>query len=91
MSCGPRSNSYEQAQSGIVSNAALANEGHCIDLGTGIVVGTEKSDVLDSFCDRSRSRSMLLARNFTLPLAIGALVSSFVKDVGIATLQPAIA
>ncbi len=75
----------------MVSNAALANEGHCIDLGTGIVVGTEKSDVLDSFCDRSRSRSMLLARNFTLPLAIGALVSSFVKDVGIATLQPAIA
>ena len=38
---------YEQAQRCIVSNTVLAHEGHRIDLGSGIVVGAKKSDMLD--------------------------------------------
>ena len=37
----------QQAQRCIVSNALLAKEGHCIDLGTGIVVSAKKSDLLN--------------------------------------------
>ena len=44
---------HQQAQRCIVSNALLAHEGHCIDLGTGIAVGAKKSDVLDAGRHRS--------------------------------------
>ena len=44
---------HQQAQRCIVSNALLAKEGHCIDLGTGIVVCAKKSDVLDAGPHRS--------------------------------------
>ena len=39
---------HQQAQRCIVSNALLAKEGHCIDLGTGIVLGAQKFDMLDA-------------------------------------------
>jgi hypothetical protein len=44
---------HQQAQRCIVSNALLAKEGHRIDLGTGIVLGAKKSDVLDAGRRRS--------------------------------------
>ena len=81
---------YQQAQRRVVSNALLANEGHCIGLGTGTVVGAEESDVLDSGSHRSRSRGMFLTGHFTLPLSGRALVGSCVINVGIAAIQFAI-
>ena len=68
-------NCEQQAQRCIVSNALLANEGHCIDLGTGIVVGAKKPDVLDPGRHRSPGRGMFLTGYLTLPLSSGKLCS----------------
>jgi hypothetical protein len=62
----------------------LANDGHRIGLGAGIIVGAKKSDVLNFGSDRSRGRGMFLAGHFALPPSGGALVVSRVIDVGIA-------
>jgi hypothetical protein len=56
---------HQQAQRCIVSNALLAKEGHGIDLGTGIVVGAKKPDVLDPRRHRSPSRGVFLTSYFT--------------------------
>jgi hypothetical protein len=63
---------HQQAQRCIVSNALLAKEGHCIDLGTGIVVGAKEPDVLDLGRHRSRGRGMFLTSHLTLPVSGGA-------------------
>jgi hypothetical protein len=67
---------HQQAQRCIVSNALLAKEGHCIDLGTGIVVGAKKSDMLDAGGHRSPGRGMFLTGYFTLPISGGAFIAS---------------
>ena len=68
----------------------LANEGHCIDPGTVVVVVANESDVLDSICHRSRTRGVLLARDLTLPASTGALVASGVIDIEVTAKQLAI-
>jgi len=70
---------HQQAQRCIVSNALLAKEGHCIDLGTGIVVGAKEPDVLDLGRHRSRGRGMFLTSHLTLPVSGGALIASCVS------------
>jgi hypothetical protein len=82
---------HQQAQRCIVSNALLAKEGHCIDLGTGIVVGAKEPDVLDLGRHRSRGRGMFLTGHFTLPVSSRALIASCVIDVGVAAMQLAVA
>ena len=82
---------HQQAQRCIVSNALLAKEGHCIDLGTGIVVGAKKSDVLDAGRHRSPGRGMFLTGYFTLPISGGAFIASRVIDVGVAAMQLTVA
>jgi hypothetical protein len=89
-SAGETLDRYEQAQYCIVSDTLLANEGCSIGFGTGVVVGTAESDVLDTFYHRSRGRSMLLTRHITLPLSIGTLVGARVIDVGVAAKQLAV-
>jgi hypothetical protein len=69
----------------------LANEGHCIDLCTGIVVGANESDVLDPVCHRSPGWGVFLTSHFTLPPSIGTLVASGVKDKGVAAVHLAVA
>jgi hypothetical protein len=66
---------HQQAQRCIVSNALLAKERHCIDLGTGIVEGTKKSDVLDAGRHRSPGWGMFLTGYFTLPISDGAFIA----------------
>jgi hypothetical protein len=80
---------HQQAQRCIVSNALLAKEGHCIDLGTGIVVGAKKSDVLDAGRHRSPGRGM--TGYFTLPVSGGAFIASSVIDVSVAAMQLTVA
>jgi hypothetical protein len=82
---------HQQAQRCIVSNALIAKEGHGIDLGTGIVVGAKKSDVLDTGRHRSPGRGMFLTGYFTLPVSGGAFITSCVIDVSVAALQLAVA
>jgi hypothetical protein len=82
---------YQQAQRCIVSNTLLAKEGHCIGLGTGIVVGAKESDVLDPGRHRSPGWGMFLTSYFTLPPSIGTLVTSGVKDKGVAAVHLAVA
>jgi hypothetical protein len=78
---------HQQAQRCIISNTSFANEGHRIDLGTGIVVGTKKSDVLDAGRHWSPGRGMLLTGYFALPVSGGAFITSCVIDVGVAAMQ----
>ena len=82
---------HQQAQRCIVSNALLAKEGHCIDLGTGIVAGAKKPDVLDAGRHRSPGRGMFLTGYFTLPVSGGAFIASCVIDVGVAAMQLTVA
>ena len=82
---------HQQAQRCIVSNALLANESHCIDLGTGIVVGAKKPDVLDTGRHRSPSRGMFLTSYFALPVSGGAFIASCVIDVSVTAMQLAVA
>ena len=82
---------HQQAQRCIVSNALLANEGHRIDLGTGIIVGAKKSDVLDASRHRSSGRGMFLTGYFALPFSGGAFIASCVIDVGVAAMQLTVA
>jgi hypothetical protein len=77
----------QKSQCCVVSNALLANEGHCIGPGAGIVIGAKESDVLDARLDRPRGRGMFLTGHFTLPPSGRALVVSCVVDVGIAAKQ----
>jgi hypothetical protein len=69
----------------------LANEGHRINLGTGIVVGAKEPDVLDLGRHRSRGRGMFLTGHLTLPISGGALIASCVIDVGVAAMQLTVA
>jgi len=78
---------YQQAQRCIVSNTVLAHEGHRIDLGSSIVVGAKKSDMLDLGRHRSRGRGMFLTGHFTVPVSSRALIASCVIDVGVAAMQ----
>jgi len=82
---------HQQAQRCIVSNALLAKEGHCIDLGTGIVAGAKEPDVLDAGRQQSPGRGMFLTGYFTLPISDGAFIASCVIDVGVAAMQLTVA
>ena len=82
---------YQQTQRCIVSNTLLANEGHRIDVGPGIVVSAKKPDVLDAGRHRSPGRGMFLTGYFTLPVSGGTLIASRVIDVGVAAMQLAVA
>src|SRR5262245_51599844 len=62
-----------------------------MDLGTGIVVGSKKSDVLDTGRHRSPGRGMFLTGYFALPFSSGAFITSCVVDVGIAAVQLTVA
>ena len=82
---------HQQAQRCIVPNTLLANEGHCIDPGTGIVVGAKKPDVLDPGRHRPPGRGMFLTGYLTLPLSSGKLLVSCVVDKGVAAMHLAVA
>jgi hypothetical protein len=69
----------------------LANEGHCIRLGTGIIVSAKESDVLDPGRHRPPGRGVFLTSHFALPPSGGTLVASCVKDEGVAALQISVA
>ena len=62
-----------------------------MDLGTGIVVGAKKTNVLDASRHRSPGRGMFLTGYFALPVSGGALIASCVIDVGVAAMQLAVA
>lgn len=70
----------------------LANERHCIDLRSDVVVGLKEPDVLDSGRRGSSCRSVFFAGHLTLPASRGvAFVIPSVEDEGIATTNVAIA
>ena len=79
-----RSSRYQQTQCGIVSNALIANERHCIDLGTAIIVGTNKTDVLDLGHHGASAGRMFMTGNLALPVPGGAFVIPRIEDKGIA-------
>lgn len=68
-----------------LSNTLFANEGHCIDLGPGIVVCPKEPDVLHSGRHWSPGGGMFLTGHFTLPVVSGgAFVVSGVVNIGVA-------
>jgi hypothetical protein len=78
---------HHQAQRCIVSNALLAKERHCIDLGTGIVVGANGPDVL-ALAAIGRRSGYVVDWLFTLPTFRRSIHSC---DVAAAAMQPTVA
>src|SRR4029453_19353289 len=63
----------------------------CVPLGTGIVLGCKKSDVLDLGRHRCRGGGVFLTGHLTLPISGGAFIASCVIDVGVAAMQLTVA